>query len=457
MNNNFLLLLFLWSLISSAVASTGPVAILGEKLSPLWAQEYSGSDLIREDLAQLEATSIPLAVIDLGFEADHIQLSRGHEDIHIPPQMNGRRTMRAHHGTSVVNLLTGPNDIRVTDKAVLINLTAAIASSMYAYMIRGFERDAHYPRVVSNSLGWTSESIVEVVNGAVDKGVLWFLAAGNAFPEPVRKHEIESKALLVGSYAPSGLTSFESQNHRDMLVLAPANEELLTIDGYGKRHNFGATSGATPIVAGTVINLLSVLPILDKESVVKIIKKTAFKSVENKLGFKEMPGLLNGYLAYRVVKRLRDNCGQSLPCVKKEIQNSQTFSFSVTQELESTVNCHAFKKGRSQKVLKELRRLSFLKSRFHQRETACAYEVLGLKKNAEFFRFLANENPNLREMEDKALEAIKQNLFQVSYYRYTPLYSEDLHEELLRSDLGEHRKGTLGGLTLENLRGLSPL
>jgi predicted DNA-binding transcriptional regulator AlpA len=448
--------LLLWLAINSTLAYDGEVSILGDRLTALWAQEYSGNDLVREELAKEHTLPVTLAVIDLGFEADHIQLSPGFENIHVPPQRNGRRTMRANHGTSVVNLLRGPDDIRVTDHAQLINLTAASASSMYAYMMRGFEKSGHYPRVVSNSLGWTSETISEVVEEADKKGVLWFLAAGNSFPLPVAKHEINSSALLIGSYAPSGLTSFESQNHKDMLILAPANEELLTLNGEGKRHLFGATSGATPIVAGTVINLLSVLPTLDKESVVTIIKTTAFPSVENKLGFKEMPGLLNGYLAHRVVLRLKKKCSTDIQCVKNELKSPAIFKFEILEDSKAKINCKEFKKTQSQEILKELRRLSFLKSSFHQREAACAYKSLAFAKNAQYFQFLAQNKLDLQSMEIHALKALKENIFQVSYYRYTPLYSEDFHEELLRSDLGDHHKDALGALTLENLRGLDP-
>ncbi|CAN0073511.1 unnamed protein product, partial [Chrysoparadoxa australica] len=250
--------------------------ILNKKLSPFWAKEYAGLDLVKDLIEQdrigrfSDRENIPFAVFDLGFEKDHISLSEGFLDLIVPPQMNGRRTMRANHGTSVLNLLTGPETIRATDVGTLVGLGGIAHAFQYKYYLQEMEKRGVNPKVISNSLGWNSDSIPDLVKSASEKGTLWFLAAGNFFPEPVSELEKNSEAMLVGSFAYNGLTSYEAQIDPKMVVLAPANKELLTIDGEGKIYNFGASSGATPLVSATAINISFYLPNLKRAQMVKI-------------------------------------------------------------------------------------------------------------------------------------------------------------------------------------------
>ena len=92
-------------------------SILGRSLSPLWAQEYIGADLVLEELKNHDRDKVKTAVFDLGFESDYINLN---SEIDVPFQVNGRRRMRAHHGTSVVNILNGP--FGITTEMDLISL-----------------------------------------------------------------------------------------------------------------------------------------------------------------------------------------------------------------------------------------------------------------------------------------------------------------------------------------------
>ena len=430
--------------------------VLEENLSPLWAQEYIGSDLIREELAQYETSMVDLAVIDLGFEEEHITLSEGFENIDVPFQRNGNRRMRANHGTSVVNLLTGPSNLRVTDSARLIDLTAASFSGMYSYAYRRYEKNNHYPKVISNSLGWSDERIPDVVAEMEKKGTLWFLAAGNSFPDPVKKLEIESQAMLVGSFSPSGLTSYEAQNHANLFILAPADTSLQTINGYGELHMFGASSGATPLVAGTVINLLALRPQLNKDQIKTLIQNTAFPSAENKLNLKDMPGLLNGYKAFKVLERLHNRCGESEECFANELKRASNFDFTFDSSSHNQHNCFRFMESSESKrevLLKELRRLSFLGSKFHQMETACAYRTLGLLKNAEFFDFISNKKLNLEHMEDQAKRAHDEAIYQISYYRYGPYYSKQYLKHLEDSPMKEYHKKMLKKLEKKHIQG----
>lgn len=436
----------------SVCPSLGP-KILDESVTPLWAQEYIGADLVRDELLKWSPTElkkVPLAIVDLGFEEEHIQLT---EPISVPKQRNGNRTMRAHHGTSVANLLTGPTQYRVSDQVSLINLTAVHYSGAYHYMWRNFEKNEVFPKVITNSLGWTDERIPEVVEKAHEKKTLWFLAAGNDFPTPVRGIEKSSKALMIGSFAPSGLTSFETQNDPALIVLAPANEELATINGYGEEHLFGATSGATPLVAGSVINILSFLPNLNRDQVITLIRKSSFKSVENKLGLNQMPGLLNGYKLFKVAQKIFNQCGENTICHNQLINNDQTYIFS---RESSVLKCDAVKAMNCEEMnnsLKEMRRRSFLGDKEMMRELSCAYAHLGLNKNSEYFSFLASDEVALDLMEEKANEAHNRAIYQISYYRYGPFYSDQYPDHILASPMKEYHKKSLMNLKREDLSG----
>lgn len=400
--------------------------ILEKKLTPLWAQEYIGADLIKDELKEMEKSevhqfkNIDVAVIDIGFEKDHITLT---EEIEVPPQLNGRRRMIGDHGTSVVNIFNGPYGI--TDKLNLMSLGRANYNYLYSYYWNNYQEQNRIPRIISNSLGWSdNQDIADIANEAYEKDVLWFLASGNGHPEEETSVvERESKALLIGSFAPSGLTSSDTQNHEALLVLAPANNELATIDGRGRHSLFGATSGATPMVAASVTNILSFLPTLKHHHLIHLIKKTAFKSVENKLGNEKMPGLFNGYKFFRVAKEIADQCPmQDQECLDKAIEDEDHYQFTNLK----FISCQQFKTAAIEgqgEMLKSMRRSTFLGSNKQAKELACAYEHIGFEKNAQYYRFITNDKLDLKAMEESAMRAIDEEIYAISYYRYRGHYS----------------------------------
>lgn len=447
---------------ASLTCAPGEISILEKKLTTYWAKEYTGSDLASDFLKTLEATQeikkVPLAIFDLGFEEEHITVER---DIHIPHQLNGRRRMRANHGTSVANLLTGPTPFRMTNYADLMSLEAMTIGTMYSYAFKKYKDNDFYPRVISNSLGWSHAKLPELARNAYERDILWFLASGNDFPTPVRDLEINSKAMMVGSYAPSGLTSADTQVHPDLLVLAPANEELKTLDGYGALYHFGATSGATPLVAAAAIDILALNPVLSRDQVKSLIRDTALPSLENKLGQEQMPGLLNHYGAVMAAFNLKERCHQDQECMENAIANGD---LNAGKSL-NIIMCEEMKKLSCSKnqilienKLKAMRIGVLLGHQKHRqaqaRELSCAYEALGFTKNAEYYRFLSKDGVDLDELEREAVKALRSDIFQISYYRYAPLYSKEYRlflEEF--TGLNDYRRKWHLSLTEDDLVG----
>lgn len=446
-----------------AICQQEKLDIGGKKLSSHWAHEYSGADLAREYLQTLkdriELKKVPLAIFDLGFEKDYVTLER---DIPVPPQMNGRRTMRANHGTSVANLLTGPQEIRMTDFADLMSLEAITFGSFYTYAFRKYEKNQFYPAVISNSLGWTHSSVPELAKEAYQKDISWFLASGNSFPEPVKEMEVSSHAMLVGSFAPSGLTSANTQNHPELLVLAPSNNELPTIDGRGEKHLFGETSGATPLVAATAINMLSLFPELTVEMIKTIIKGTALPSAEHKLGLTHMPGLLNHYGAIIATYNLRENCRGDIHCAKELLFNGP-LTLGASNGLilcEDVIKNSCDKKPMVLENQVKAMRISILLGhdefqRRQAKELSCVYKNLGLTKNQEFYDFLSRETLDLAHMENEAKKALKEEVYRRSYYRYGPFYSDDYRDYLLNeSPMNEYQKKWHLSLETKHIEGI---
>jgi len=435
---------FACTLTTQALAANS-ITVLDRKLSPNWAHEYMGSDLVREEIKVYPTSKVNVAIFDSGFEQDYVTLT---EEIRVPRKRNGNRFMRANHGTAVANLFNGPAPYGTTDNLNLINLTAVTYQSKYSYAFHHFDKEQRFPKIISNSLGWKSEKVPELAQLAHEKNILWFLASGNSWPEPVKELEVSSKALLVGSFSPSGLTSFETQSDERLLVLAASNEELPSINGKGEPFLFGATSGATPIVAATVTNMASLLPQITRAQVFKIIQTTALPSMENKLGDKNQPGLLNAYKAFRVSAKISKRCPPSSDnetCITQALLEPGLFNFS--SELFTCEQFLQTPKGKAKAYLAAMRRSALLGNQDQLTELACAYKVLGFDKNVEFYEFLASKIPNLPLMQEQATKAIHAGKFQISYYRYLNLFSPEVLKEITQSEnLSDHHKGTLRAL-----------
>ncbi len=406
----------------------------GQSYSKFWGQEYTGSDLIRSELkidqSHFELSTPSLAIFDTGFEREHIPLTR---EIDVPPYLNGRRRMTAHHGTMVANLIGGPYPYGASENYDLIYL-GAVAVPMYAYHIRQFEKQGQFPKVISNSVGWSKSDTAKLTELTDSNGTLWFLAAGNDHPNPVAPNELNSKALLIGALAPNGLQSLTSQTNDLVLTLSPGNEELASINGKGEDSLFGGTSGATPLVAANALSVAAFLPNISSEDYRTLIKNTSWPSVENLLGNPLAPGILNGYRAYRVARNIFNSCGsEDNHCHRELLHSSNTYLL----EQGAVISCEEFKRStcsEQTKLLTKMRREALLGNKHQALELSCAYQALGLTDNAKFFRLIGSSTVNLDQMKEEALKDIHKGTYESSYYRYQKYYLEVFRDALQQSD-----------------------
>ncbi len=399
-------------------------AVLGR--TTFWGQEYAGIDLVRDELKTIESDFVDLAVFDLGFESEYVTLT---ELIHVPPQLNGNRKMTADHGTAMVNIINGPAPYGASDKIRLMGLHAIPSSYNYHLILKKYKEQGRVAKIISNSLGWSQATVADTVQEAYELGVFWFLAAGNSFPEPVRDYEVASKALLVGSFSPLGWTSFETQNHEDLLVLSPADEYLATIDGKGRHSFIGQSSGGNAMAAATAANILSLVPTLTHEQYKLLIRKTAFDSIENKLGLLKMPKLLNAYKAFKVAERIRGLCvQQGSTCVNKVLRAAETYQFT-----GNPVTCSAVFKEKSEnqkRIFVQLRKNALLGIDGQAEELRCVYSKLGFKDNAQFYKFISDKTINVSDLEREVREQISQGTKSHPLYRFMSLYNKSIENHI---------------------------
>ncbi|WP_372652219.1 S8/S53 family peptidase [Halobacteriovorax sp.] len=423
-----------------------PISLSGKKLSVFWSQEYAGTDLVKEELDNIPwAKRVNVSVFDSGFEKEFINIS---QTTKVDSSFIIRnRKMTAHHGTSVANIINGNNSYGVSNKVDYLGLRNVKYSAMYGSEFNRYEKIKKYPKIISNSYGWqNTERTRELSLMAKERGILWFLASGNDYPLEISEVENNSGALLVGSHAPSGLQSSFSQVSENVITLAGGDDYQASIDGKGEHTNFGGTSGATPLVAGSIVNIASLIPNITYEQTKKLIKKTNLPSFETNKNYTYSPGIFNAYKAYRVAKRIALAClynidSKDSDCVSKQLDNDENFDFrdqvqilpSKDDILNSELSCE-----QRQKEFKRLRKISLLlDSPQIWGELDSIYTKIGYTKNSEYYSNLKNRfrlsHTVISQMERGALSAINDERYFEAYFRYQDYFSDDYQVQLSKA------------------------
>lgn len=415
----------------------------GMSLTPFWATEYIGADLVKEEMGQRhDVNRVPVSIFDVGFEKDHLNNPL---KIEVDFAKNGRRKVKGHHGTSVANIINGDGLQSVSDVVDYVQLRNVSPAIYYASVVKELMNLETRPMVISNSVGWTGANLVKDLAKNVDQaGIVWVLAAGNEYPEAMNPVESEAPVLIVGSYSPFGQQTIYSQESSTLAILAPADEYMASIDGDGNQVTFGATSGATPLVSGTIANAKAIMPSLNRTQATILLKKTAIRSLnfyyrENKTG------LLNAYKFFSAVSEIKATCGSDLECIDKEInsftdlKNKVTHLHSVAKEYCSGSNFM------TRKALDELRK-DYLKSPEDESLStllSCVYRKAGFSLNADYYEnvYLTYYNPGALQdkIKTRASLALINNYQNSSALRDVELLDENfatLLKDIAESDSG---------------------
>ncbi|MBO9666210.1 MAG: S8/S53 family peptidase [Bdellovibrio sp.] len=415
-----------------------PLQVEDGSLSPFWAQEYVGADLAKIELhKQHDLKPVPFAIYDGGFEKKYVTLLH---DIPVDGEKDGNRPIRANHGTSVANVINGPGMMSMSELVDYVQLKRVSPSVYYWTAYKELEKLEVKPQVLSNSMGWDSEEVAEYAKKADAAGIIWVMASGNDHPNPIAEHERTAPTISVGSYSPRGLQTIYSQESDQLDILAPADEYMASMNGSGEKSTFGATSGATPMVSGTIANLKSILPSLNRGTVETILKKTALLSLHSYYSKTNKTGFLNSYKAVLVTARLKEVCGDNADCANQEAQKDATYQFAeLPLNPRVAATCISpLKLGKADMM--DLRRNFLLnpEKTVYAQMLSCAYKNEHYSINADYYQnmMLIYSNPALlqKKIQKMAVQAVRKGYLNSASLRDLELL-DDSFEKTLKAEI----------------------
>ena len=392
---------------------SGKLGLMEGKLSDYWAQELIGSDLLREELEKTPPPDIEnwIAVFDTKKRDHNISVKNliSDEDLHAVLPELGERKVPFLDTNPRIGFSSGDYKKAKRHKSALFMYETSYPGD---YLFGFKKRSPHY---INNSQKWYgSEDIYEVFKELSSSGVsrsIVVLASGNNFPTKLddikRKASKDYDVILVGSFSPEGLASFFSQSSEELSILAPSDSWITSAGKNGEYKKFRGTSGATPLVTGSLAGFewLSGYHPTAKEAKI-LLEKTALPTLHS---FEKPPingaGLLNAYKLGEVAKRLKKKCGPSISCFKEEILKDKNYHFPEDKSLKRDVarffpfcssggDAGALSDLSSceekEKLFKRLRKAVLLKpSEELLKSLSCIYKAGGFKQNAEALDKLA--------------------------------------------------------------------
>ena len=260
-----------------------------------------------------------------------------------------------------------------------------------------------FPSFINVSLTWDGYTFGNALKSLSPPSII-VVAAGNNHPKPIRYEKVKASkdfnAIIVGSMAPDGQRSDFSHTHEEVHIMAPADSYQSSADENGNRMAFGGTSGATPLVTGSLAGfewLSGYHPTAEEAKT--LLEKTAVPTLAaNKVPRLSGAGMLNAYKLGMVGKRLKSICGKNIVCFKEMIQKDSTYNFPEDKGLIQEVNsafpqCSNNQCGKESSktcedkgaVFERLRKAAFLNPSNGElwRNIACIYDSGNFTKNAQ--------------------------------------------------------------------------
>ena len=412
----------------------------GGMLSDYWAQELIGSDLMREELEKTSPPEIEnfIAVFD-GKKGDHnigVKNLISDEGTHaVLPELGERNSF----------LDTKPEGMSIRDYREGKGYKPAL--SLYETGYPGdylFALKKSPPSYINNSQSWlNSADIYDVfkrLSSSQTSHPIVVVPSGNDFPK--RLDNMQNKAsknfdvIVVGSFAPDGFVSEFSQSGKEVSVLAPSDSWITSAGGQWDKKQFGGTSGAAPLVTGSLAGFewLSGYHPTAKEAKI-LLEKTALPTLHSF----EKPringaGLLNSYKLGEVAKRLKEKCKDNLFCFKEEIVKDENYRFAKDKNLkrdlrrvfpscsggdsaESSSGCEEKKE-----LFKRLRKEILLNpTEEYYKNLSCLYKEADFVKNAEGLDNMAlalgGTELEVREILKKQTRWRKINMYMMQWIR----------------------------------------
>ena len=249
-------------------------------VSPLWGQHAIGADLAAEFVSSLlqsgKVGRVPIGNIDIiGAQAPSSPIAADAVSMDLLPFQKGESR---HHGNQTSDLVDKPpfGVSPVVSWALLANLAIGDRSheAWNSQLIKSLELASKTKaRLVTASVGYFGSTPRQAIDNFVDSGKIFVQASGNDYPVKAWEGNAPHFGhILVGSVGPNGLSTPFSQEPAK--IYAPSDGAQLS----GPKETFGGTSGAAPLVSGSLSNALASLPGLTNEEAESLLRQTSLPS-----------------------------------------------------------------------------------------------------------------------------------------------------------------------------------
>ena len=408
-----------------------PPSVEGEDWDIFWAQHYVGADLLRTELKRPNVM----------------------KDENIASVVGVWDTSEVDHGEYVSNIIAGRrlSAIIPTQNPILYqDLDAGDDyTATYEEFSKKCRQNNNCPSYINNSMSWGGSSITHIASSLSTLGSTLVVAAGNGrfSVEPAQEEASLNKTIIVvASLAPDGSPSAFTNYGDAVTISAPSDTSLRSYDYEGNRTNFGFTSGAAPLVTGTLggFTLLSRHHLSTRQADL-LLRKTAVPLPNLPREHLMGAGMLNSYKIGMVALRIKEQCqrysmeSRRNRCLSGLLENDETYQFNEMstrffeeamksfpeclpkEETQSVDNCE------KTKAFNNLRRSALLNPTDPKiwKAMVCvkekSFEDKGIEEGGriDFYRSLAK---NLQEQKDnkEIIENICTNEQQASLTRYLP-------------------------------------
>lgn len=369
------------------------------QLTKFWAQEYTGADLVRNEMKKL----------DLELDDNLIAV------------WDSMLTDRNKHGERVAQLIIGPyksalipSPKSVQYKDVEFERGIMEPADKFIKLFRDCQNRDDCPQFINNSMSWLgSKDIQNIVEEIANHGSLLVTSAGNSrrlVESGKRELSAKRKIIVVGNTNKLGFPAKYTDSAPEVCISAPSDDSLTTYDYDGNLKNFSGTSGAAPQVLASLASFAMVTGVkVNADLALKIFKKTSINILPtpNNIG----GGSLNAFKIFKIGQRAAKKCARRTrtrkSCVEKFLNNLPKLSSRIThQKLKAKLKkvfprCaggskvdifFSIKTCRTKKeTLKELREQALLIGNDSElwKVLSCISNKEGFKYNGQFYKNVA--------------------------------------------------------------------
>lgn len=328
---------------------------MNEGRADLWAHDVTGWDLIKSEELNTPRARVPFAIAE---DLDPIALDEAIFNPRTIVTDSHTTNSREHnsHGTAVLHIIANSEiGLAAPGKLVSYAMPVDAADPNWAkwtpddteyieYRYQGSTL-AKIKRDFSNVVELANRAGARIINFSLMFGnwkptietlnrlhALIVTSAGND-PTDASKYKLDPIKELVPGIVVGGISIKGKQYGNDgdaVDILAPnAIPSFLPSRQWGhdyRRINyFGLTSGATPIVTATLINVLNLVPELDNSQLEALLKSTAVKA-------RPRVGYVNSYKLTRVADRIRRLLERSSTSLSDIVASPSLLDFSAEAE-----------------------------------------------------------------------------------------------------------------------------